>query len=1093
MIEIIESSFTSGAHGFITEKIKALLNEKKPSFLIVPEQQTLSLEKEMTELLPDSAPLYFEVSNFTRFANSAFRTLGGVAGEHSDRARRALVMWQALAELSPLMKVLKARDGVNAGLVNKAIAALNEAESFGAGSEALIAAATMAREKNARLANKLEDLSIVSGLYKKLLLEKYGDSGDELSALCEKLAEAPDFLRGVKIFIEGFTSFTEPQYKLIGILMTRADVTLSLTLPKTQENAFEYTEPRLAKTRIKKLASKLHSDVKITRLDGSFGVKSEHLLETARLLWKTGAKLSEEPDGSLRIFEAKTPYEECNFVCEDIKRRVIEGASYSDFLIVARHAEIYTGTLDDALKKSAIPHFFAKPKEINSFEAVRHVLSAISAISSHFKREELISYMKSGFSGVSRGACDEFELYLETWQITGKRFLDGEIWNMRPEGYTLRKAPDSDEKLLRINETKLSVMAPLLNLKEKFDTSRTVRDFATALFEFISETNLEEKIENRARELFSLGEIETAEENEALFGIIVKSLDTLVEAAGDSAASVDSFREMLALVFGEAKIGRIPSYKDKLTVGSADSIRGGARHVYIIGVNSGEFPAIPKDSAFFGDKEKLELKNYGIEMDASSEYDYARELFYFSRALASASDSVTLIYSAADFSFKALKPGEPIERILKLSDEKIKPIKISEIPLDNRVFSLDTALRLSPESKKLSAALREIGFGDKLSKYDGSIKNDSMFLSPEIAKLMNLGDLNLSQTRIDKFIDCPLAYFCQYKLALSENEKAEFDARNIGSFIHSILETFFSTLKKRGAGADKIDEAEKTKIARDAAEAYLSSLGSDSGRKGREKFSLERLKTVAFPVIEELCSELRGCRFEPSFFELAIEKNKKGSPSASEFTLSDGSCVRVFGSIDRVDTYKDGNDVYVRVIDYKTGSKEFSPSDLDDGRNLQMFIYLKSVIESRDEEFLSKIGVTGDGKLIPAGVIYIKTNVGDVKINHSSEEEALRAFNKSQGREGMVLSDEKALSAMNKDYLPVSFKKDGSPAAYSEKLLYTEEGFSEILEKVRAAVVKVGNEMKSGNITARPVKNKKTSPCEYCKFKPICRRSFASQ
>ena len=609
----------------------------------------------------------------------------------------------------------------------------------------------------------------------------------------------------------------------------------------------------------------------------------------------------------------------------------------------------------------------------------------------------------------------------------------------------------------------------------------------------MSETELEEKIENRARELFSLGETETAEENEALFGVIVKSLDTLVDAAGESAASVDSFREMLALVFGEARIGRIPSYKDKLTVGSADSIRGGARHVYIIGVNSGEFPAIPKDSAFFGDKEKLELKNYGIEMESSSEYDYARELFYFSRALASASDTVTLLYSAANFSFKAIKPGEPIERILKLSDEKIKPVKISEIPLDTRVYSLDTALMLSPESKKLSASLREIGLGDKLSKYDGSIKNDSMLLSPEIAKLMYPGDINLSQTRIDKFIDCPLAYFCQYKLSLSENERAEFDARNIGSFIHSILETFFATLKKSGLAAAEIAEAEKSKIARDAAEAYLSSLGSDSGRKGREKFSLERLRNVAFPVIEELCSELKGCRFEPSFFELAIEKNKKGSPEASEFSLNDGSFVRVFGSIDRVDTYKDGEDVYVRVIDYKTGSKEFSPTDLDDGRNLQMFIYLKSVIESRDEAFLSKVGVTGDGKLIPAGVIYIKANVGDVRINHSSEEEALRAFNKNQSREGMVLNDEKSLSAMNKDYLPVSFKKDGSPTAYSEKYLYSIDGFGDMLEKIRAAVVKVGEEMKSGNITARPMKNKKTSPCEYCKFKPICRRSFASQ
>ena len=1089
MLEIIQGSFTSGAHEAVTEKIKSLVSSKTPSFLIVPEQHTLSAEKEMASILPPEAPLFFEASNFTRFANSVFRTLGGVARSHSDRTRRALVMWDTLAELSPALSVLSLRSGVSAGLVNKAIAALNEAESFGVGSEALSEASRLLLEKNARLSAKLSDLALVSALYKKLLLEKYGDSGDVLSALAEKLSESPEYLRGTKIFIEGFTSFTEPQYRLIGMLMARADVTVSVTLPKSAEEAFEFSETRLLKSRLKRLAARLGCEVKIRKLDGSFGVKSDYLSEAVKLLWRTGAALSEEPDGAIRIFEGKTPYEECFFVAEDIKRRVFEGARYSDFLIVARRAESYVGTLDDALKKSALPHFFAKPSPIGSFEATKHILSAVSTLASGFRREELISYMKSGFSGVSRGACDEFELYAETWQLDGKRFIDGEIWNMRPEGYTLRLAPDSDEKLLRINQTRKTVIEPLLSLKDKFDSSKTVRDFATALYEFIAQTKLHEKNLERSRELLRLGESEASEECEALFGIIIGALDTLVEASGDKEASAESFYERLVLVFGEAKIGRIPSYKDKITVGSADSIRIGAKHVYMIGTSRGEFPAIPKDAGFFGDKEKLALRELGIEMDSDSEYEYARELFYFSRVFASASESVTVVFSGTDFSFKAVGPSEAIERLSRISGGKLQATKISALPLDERIFSENAALTLSRDSKRLRTALSELGREDKLSKSESKVKNDSMILSPEIAHLMYPGDIYLTQTRIDKFIDCPLAYFCQYKLSLSENERAEFDARNIGSFIHSILETFFATVKKREAHVSEIDSSEREKIAELAAEAYLDSLGSDSARKGREKFSLERLKTLAHPVIEELCRELTDCRFEPSFFELAIEDNKKGSPSASCFPLDDGSSVRIFGSIDRVDTYKDGDDVYVRVIDYKTGAKEFSPSDLDEGRNLQMFLYLKSVIETSDEEFLAKVGVTGGGKLIPAGVIYVKTDVGDVKINHASEEDALAAFKKNQGREGMILNDERSISAMNKEYLPVSFKKDGAPTASSEKYLFSREEWSEMLEKIRASITKLSREMKGGSITARPMKNKRTSPCSYCSFKPICRNA----
>ena len=1089
MLEIITGSFTSPTQEYITDKIKSLVGAKKSSFLIVPEQHTLSCEKEMSQILPSDAPLYFEATNFTRFANTVFRTLGGVASEHSDRTRRALVMWDVLAELQPFMRVLSVKNGVTAGLVNKAIAALNEAESFGIGADMLDGAAKLAREKNSRLADKLSDLSLVSSLYKKLLLEKYNDTGDELSALAQALEENPDFLVGAKIFIEGFTSFTEPQYKIIGLLIKRADVCLSLTISRNLEEAFEYTETRLAKSRLTRLSAKLGVEAKITRLEGANDTKSPFLREATKLLWRTGALLSEEPDGTLRIFEAKTPYEECTFVAEDIKRRVIEGAKYSDFAIIARHAESYVGTLDDALKKSAIPHFFSKPAKIGSYEAIKHIITAISTVETGFNREDIISYMKSGFSGVSREACDEFELYSETWQLNGKRFSDGEIWSMRPEGYTVRLSENSFEKLARINETREKVTLPLINLSEKFEKAKTVRDFATALFEFISETELEEKISVRSRELLRLGETDAAEENEALFAIICDSLDTLVLASGDKEATVFSFRERLELVFGEAKIGRIPSFKEKVTVGSADSIRINVPHIYIIGANSGEFPEVPSDSAFFGDKEKLELKNYGIEMEASSEYDYARELFYFSRAFSSAREGVTLLYSSSDFSFKSAKPSEPVLKILKLCDEKLKVKKISELALDERVFSESVALSLSTESQKLRSALINLGFSEEVLKSEQSVKNDEMFLSKEAAKLMYPDDLHLTQTRIDKFIDCPLAYFCQYKLSLSENEKAEFDARNIGSFIHSILEIFFDTVKRRGVRASDINAAEREKIASGAAEDYLTSLGCDAARSGRENFSLERLKTMAYPVIDELCNELSNSSFEPAFFELKIEKGKKGSPSASEFSLPDGSVTRVFGSIDRVDTYEKGGNVYVRVIDYKTGSKEFSPEDLDEGRNLQMFLYLKSIVESKDEEFLAKIGVKEDGKLIPAGVIYIKTDVGDVKINHSSKDEALSAFKKNQGREGMILNDEISLSAMNKDYLPVSFKKDGSPTAYTEKYLYSEADWENMLKKIQEAVIKVSSEMKSGTITARPMKNKRTSPCSYCKFKPLCRNA----
>ena len=198
----------------------------------------------------------------------------------------------------------------------------------------------------------------------------------------------------------------------------------------------------------------------------------------------------------------------------------------------------------------------------------------------------------------------------------------------------------------------------------------------------------------------------------------------------------------------------------------------------------------------------------------------------------------------------------------------------------------------------------------------------------------------------------------------------------------------------------------------------------------------------------------------------------------------------VYGSIDRVDTYeKDGN-VYVRVVDYKTGRKDFSPSDIDSGKNLQMFLYLKSVVDTKKPTFLKEIGVEDGGRLIPAGVIYVKTEIGDLKIDSPSEAEALEKVKAAQGRQGMILDDPDSISAMNAHYVPVKFKKDGTPDARTKDRLYSYDEWESLCDKMSSVIGNVAKRMRSGDIQATPmVKPRGETPCEYCKFKPICRNA----
>lgn len=277
-------------------------------------------------------------------------------------------------------------------------------------------------------------------------------------------------------------------------------------------------------------------------------------------------------------------------------------------------------------------------------------------------------------------------------------------------------------------------------------------------------------------------------------------------------------------------------------------------------------------------------------------------------------------------------------------------------------------------------------------------------------------------------------------------------------------------------------------MVRRGAKKYLSELGDGSSRTKREELLLNRLCRAAMPVVRGLCEEFRGSQFVPRFFELKIRRGQEATPEPIELKTSDGESVVIGGSIDRVDTFTDGDDVYVRVVDYKTGKKEFSPSDIDKGQNLQMFLYLKAIVDTKNKKFLRELGVKDGRAPIPAGVVYVKTEIGDVRIDTPVREVAERAVAEAQTRNGMILGEDAVLAASNTKFLPIRLKNDGTPYATSADKVYSREGWAELCDRLESVVEAIADRMKSGDVSASPLieKNRK-SPCEYCEFRPICR------
>ena len=1098
MLKIVRSGFSSSARDAFSKEILRLMESGKRSVLIVPEQQTVMAEGLMSSILPPSSALFFEVTNFTRLANTTFRSLGGLSGEYCDHTKKMLIMWRALTELSPILNMTSGRKEINAGLVESALTAVTQMQNLSISPSLLAEASELEGVKeDHRLASKLSDLSLVYSLYKSILSKRYSDSGDDTVAMLNKLRENPEFLSDTKIFVEGFSSFTEPQYTLIALLAARTDVLVAITLPKGREEAFEFSEIAECQRRLISSTRKEGGEIKLVREESRSGKKDESLDEICSLLWSTislDENISLQNNEKLRIFEAKNPYEECTFICDDIKRRVTLGASYSDFAIVTRSVDKYSGILDRALAEARIPSFTSSKRDIQEFEAIKLIYTAY-AVARGFRREDVISYAKCALSGIDRDECDEFEMYVSKWQINGKRFLDEEVWNMNPLGYTTHRAADTDEKLMRIDGVRRRIIEPISSFAEKIKDAKNVREHATVLVEFLLSIGMEKTLAIRAESLRKMGEIALAEENSALWQIICNSLDTLVTVLGDSSADADVFLAQLKVVFAGTDIGRIPASIDNVTVGSADMLRlYEKKHIYLIGVNAGQFPASVSDRSCFSERDRIKLSKLGLAISPEMEIKGARELYVFSRAFAYAEDSVTLSYSKCDTRFKGIEPAEVIGRISALTGNKVKPVKISSLSISERLYSPEFALsnigELQENYESVKDALVRSGYEREISVLEGDISTGAARLGSRVVNGLQGRSLSLTQTRIDSYVNCPFGYFCRYIINLGEDERAEFDSRSIGSFIHAILENFFATLSEDGRRSGELTADERISLTRRSAEKYIRQLGDDVvNASPRTKIKIDRLCRAALPVVEGLCEEFRESAFEPRFFELALGRGGDDSPECVSLK-TDGGIVNIYGIIDRVDAYKKGEDVYLRVVDYKTGQKEFSPDDMAEGSNLQMFLYLKSLVESENAKFREKTGVGKDGRLVPAGVIYVKTAVGDVRVNLPDDHLAESVVKDSQEREGMVLDDADVISAMTLKYTPLYSKRSPDKIPDSKRnLLYTEEGWKSIMKTVENSVVRVADGIRSGDISAAPKEQKKKSACEYCPYKPICRRN----
>ena len=1095
MLTILEGSLWSDLHAELYTAIRRSMQGAPYSYLFVPEQETLIAEQEVARDFPSNTPLHLEVTNFTRFANTVFRETGGLVADNYDKTEKTLLMWRALTEATPFLSDAT-RSEVSEGSVSKALSAVSEMEKLSISAKDVTSMSADERlQTDARLTSKLADLSLIMETFHALLGE--GEHTDEITRAEQQTAAHRELFSGCHFFFDGFTSFTEPQYRLLTLLCRRGEVTVTLPLPKVGREGFEYTELRETEERLRRCGADAGVDTRRQSIGGVHYTRQADLAYIGVNLWRSDLKIDnnclQNAQNLLRIFTARTPYEEASFVASDIKRRVQEGAKYKDFAILARSVEPYLGLVDRALVRADIPYFVSQTKDISSFEAIKLIRIAYHIIERGFRRDDVIAYLKCSLSGVDHESADLFESYLDTWQLTAERFLDTDAWNMNPDGFTSHRRENTDELLESINQTKQILLPPLRRLYESARREMTVREHASVLVEFLCELGMEDRLLARADLLRERGEVGAAEENERLWSIIVDTLDKVVATVPDFTVNAATFSSLLAVAFSSVVLGRLPAHSDEVTLGGANLLRlYGKRHVYLLGVNYGEFPMTVSESSYFSEKERATLRSLGYGAEPSADVRAAKELFYFSRAFSFGNESVTLLCTEKSMQFKNTPPATVIAHLEECSQGGIRPRAIAELGPKERIYTAQCAKDYLAEhtadvdAHLVRRALSRHGEHEVTRLEGASLTNHALTLTPEIVERLYGERLALTQSRIECFVDCPMQHFLKFALKLSEPERAEIDNRNTGTMVHAILESFFAELHEHGESPKDLTREQIGERVERIASSYLNAIGAKGDMLPvRRAHVIERLTKGARLVAEGLCDELSDSAYVPAYFELAIGKGDQGGVDPAVIDLEGTGRAYVYGVIDRVDLYREGEDVFVRVVDYKTGAKAFSVNDLKEGKNLQMFLYLRALVES--SRFRAALGVSDSGEVIPGGVIYVHTKLDGTTTCPSAD--GYEELKEQQNRLGMLLDDERSLRAMNRRFLPLRFTATGAIHKSSQKLLYTRESWQDLCREIDTVVRKIGKDMQSGYVGARPRTTGRNGPCTYCSFRPVCRKT----
>ncbi len=1068
-LHLILGRADTGKTARIVEALNSHQAAGERAILLVPEQYTYEAERLLAEAL--GGLLGVQVFSFDRLIERVLSLSGAARPFLSDEGHRMVIRRAIDKRKNDLKLFTRAADG--AGFAEEVQSIFRDIKRAGLTPDALDAL-IVRLPAEAPLTEKLSDLSILYRETEQYLSGRFISLDDAANEAIRLLPES--FAAGTPVYIDGLDRPSQQMMSLMETLFAicpRVSVTLRMDCAQSADD--ELFEPeREVLMRLRAAADRAGMAVSEERLCEQTGRVDPLMRYIERNLFAYPAEPYKENAEHLTIFGASSRRAETESLAEAILSFARDkGVRYRDMAVIVSDLEAYAGLIRRSCERRGIPIFLDRKRPLTGHAATDAVLSAVRFCANGLPAAELLKFMKCGFSDCTDEDTEELDLYLKRTGIRGNALF---------KPFTRANPGDGAE---RARACAAAALEPLAKKLARVDVSAQVR----ALYDFLLQLDLQKKLEDRAEALRQEGRLAEMQEHAQVWNILVRLLDQLDEILGDLKVGRAGFLRLLEEGLSGSSIGIVPGTADQGVVG--DAVRTRSRRVkvlFVVGANDGLLPRPRQNDGLLDDAELRELDNQGAQIRKTAPELTASDRLDLYTALSKAEQYLYVSYAYGDGGgelapsplvdqLKALCPGCTIKSDIESTDSL--PDCVSEALT---LAAADLRRARDQRSKqipaRLPALIEWLSRNDETRELTQRMLNESAAnyprytLSIESAAALYGKTVPMSASRLETFNQCPFQHFVRYGLRAEEAREFTERAADLGEFYHAVLERFVRAVHESGAQWKRISD--------DEALAFLDEVLREVTPLHNDGIFVEneRLKATLFLLIETLqqsvlaiVNQIRVGSFTPVQTEVRFGYGAPFPPI--RLVLPDGTEALIGGKIDRVDRAVSGGQEYVRIVDYKTGGKDFDFTGVLQGLTLQLPLYLMAAVQQEQTR---------------AGMYYMPISQPVVS---DAAEDIEGAVADAFRLKGLTLSDVSVVRASDNlisgpSSVLFGVRSNGEDEATGS--VCTRSEMDALIALAKKKSERTLANMLAGDMAASPAARKKRQEaCVYCDYRSICR------